>query len=145
MTQSCKVQRDHNQFYWRLDTQGLLALGVVGLDFLLRLHTLERIMTLCLFYLECWIVKCIWRHMICSLYCLKMCHRALTCIMERSIYLFILSNGRKKKISYVLTFNGFSLMLWILLGLGRDIESRVTENRVFINLLSCPYYITFFV
>ena len=27
----------------------LLALGLVGLDFLLRLHTLERIVTLCLF------------------------------------------------------------------------------------------------
>jgi len=26
-----------------------------------------------------------------------MCHRALTCIVERSIYLFILSNGKKKK------------------------------------------------
>ena len=48
----------------------LLALGLVGLDFLLRLHTLEGIVTLCLFYLEHWIVKCIWRHMICNLYCL---------------------------------------------------------------------------
>ena len=51
-----------------------------------------------------------------------MCHRALTCIVERSIYLFILSNGKKKKKknSYVPAFNGSSLMLWTLLGLGRD-------------------------
>ena len=54
----------------KVGTWGLLALGVVGLDFLLRLCTLERIVTLCLFYLERWIVKYIWRHMICSLYCL---------------------------------------------------------------------------
>ena len=52
---------------------------------------------------------------------------------------------KKKEKSYVLAFNGSFLTLWTLLGLGRDKESRVTENRVFINLLSCPYYITFFV
>ena len=49
-----------------------------------------------------------------------MCHRALTYIVERSIYLFILSNGKKKKISYILAFNGSSLTLWTLLGLRRD-------------------------
>ena len=53
-----------------------------------------------------------------------MCHRALTCIVERSIYLIILSNGKKKKKnkknSYVLAFNGSSLTLWTLLGLRRD-------------------------
>ena len=49
-----------------------------------------------------------------------MCNRALTCIVERPIYLFILSNGKKKKISYILAFNGSSLTLWTLLGLGRD-------------------------
>ena len=47
-------------------------------------------------------------------------HKALTCIVERSIYLFILSNGKKKKISYILAFNGSSLTLWTLLGLRRD-------------------------
>ena len=36
-----------------------------------------------------------------------MCHRALTCIVERSIYLFTLSNGKKKKKkSYTVSLEG---------------------------------------
>ena len=48
-----------------------------------------------------------------------MCHRALTYIVERSIYLFILLNGKKKKsLQYLLKARSF--MLWTLLGLGCD-------------------------
>ena len=46
------------------------------------------------------------------------CNRALTYIVERSIYLFILSNGKKKKIPYNISLRlGFSCF-GTLLGLG---------------------------
>ena len=57
--------------------------------------------------------------MICSSYCLCMCYRSLTYIVERSICLFILSYGKKKNALRFVQMVLF-LMLWTYLGLERD-------------------------
>ena len=107
MTQSCKVQRDHNQFYWRLDTWGLLALGLVGLNFLLRLHTLERIVTLCLFYWnvgllsvfgDTWFVVCIACKCVIELW--------LVLWRDQYIYLLYQMEKKKKKKSHTVSLEG---------------------------------------
>ena len=87
----------------------MLGLGVVGLDFLLRLHTLKRIVTLCLFYLECWIVKYVgdtW--FVVCITCKYIIELWLVFWRDQYIYL-LYQMERKKKIPYSLSWRlGFS-------------------------------------
>ena len=58
-----------------------------------------------------------------------MCHRALTCIVKRSIYLYTLSNGKKKKKNPIQSLSkAWFLMVWTLLGLGRDTNDGVKKG-----------------
>ena len=54
--------------------------------------------------------------MICSSYCLCMCYKTLTYIVERSICLLILSYGKKKK-------NPLPLLLKVWFGVSHELIS----------------------
>ena len=99
MTQSCKVQRDQNQFYWRLDTWGLLALGVVGLDFCLG----------CIPYRGSWLcVYFIWNVGLLSVFggtwfvvCIACkCVIELWLVLWRDQYIYLFIKWKKKKNHY---------------------------------------------
>ena len=62
-----------------------------------------------------------------------MCYRTLICIVERSIYIFTLSNGKKKKkkkIPIQSLTEAWFFMIWTLLGLGRDMHNLRKEYRL---------------
>ena len=90
-------------------------MGVIGLDFFVEVTYLTEDRDFVFIYLELWSFM-----YICSMYCLQVCHRPLTYIVERSVYLFILSSGKKKKnpLQYLLKAQFF--ILWTLMGLGCD-------------------------
>ena len=99
---------------------GWALLRFVSPRILLGLYIFENIGVLC------YIVWCLeylfkfWRHMIYSLYCLYMCYRALTCIVERLICLFILSygKGKKKKKNPTVSLEGLVLHALNFFGFG---------------------------
>ena len=83
---------------------GLLALGVVGLDSMLRFLILDKIVTLCNPIVVFFIYSCIiWRHMIFSS-CLQMCYRVLTCNVEILVWLYILILWKRKEKKDLLQF-----------------------------------------
>ena len=129
MTQSSKVQHDHNQYYWRLDTWGLLALGVVGLDFCWGC-ILERGSWLCVYFIwnvgllsvfrETWFVVCI----ACK------CVIELWLVLWRDQYIYLLyqmeKKRKKKALQYLLKARSF--MLWTLLYLCPCLAMRYYER-----------------